>query len=485
MFGIPHVLILLIRSNCADDVTMQAKSFRIVTGSGSGSSSEAYDAQSSAAGPASSHITGGQGGAVAVSTSLKRKREPDMLSPVDQVLPVAAARHLVPPLNPTHPPRANSFHADNSPAKKMRGLFTLRRVVDRKLESQSGDVEVGPQVKVVNKELRDVRRQETHDDSNAFSGLPPKSTSADASSPPTSDAPSGSLREPQDKPLSPDTSTIPFETEGASGTVRRTSRLRKPAQPVSSMDVFGSPDVRPLQPRRKAHTSTQPDTSGFSGMSAVALKALTSSNTAKNQKYLAAKLETEVIRKEGARPDSPMVKVRTVSQREKEEKSKQRKERAERRARRIEDGSGSLSDTDRQSDHEDSSLIADDWDGSQCDLYPRKHRRGPGDDEDYETPEKWDRPTKRPKFSDGEAEREGKKKQVKWDRGLSTMIYLDEVQLGARSYQNQDIIKKGCLTQTAKVSSNAEFSCLTCNQFYTDTPFGYPWEPPRCKCSSD
>jgi len=65
-------------------------------------------------------------------------------------------------------------------------------------------------------------------------------------------------------------------------------------------------------------------------MSAVALKALTFSNTTKNQQYF-AQVETEVIRKLGARPESPTTKVRTIMERQREEKGKERKERAARR----------------------------------------------------------------------------------------------------------------------------------------------------------
>ncbi|KAJ6630782.1 hypothetical protein B0H10DRAFT_2160172 [Mycena sp. CBHHK59/15] len=180
-------------------------------------------------------------------------------------------------------------------------------------------------------------------------------------------------------------------------------------------------------------------------MTAVALKALTSSNTTKNQKYLAAKLETEVVRKEGARPESPAVKVRTIAQREQDEKGTQRKTRAERRARRSEDG---MSETEGQSEAADSSFMdcSDDTESSPL----RRHRRGPGDEEDYETPQ-LSRATKRTRSDSGSGdEGEVEKKRVKWDRGLSTAIFLDEVQPRTKARRDENVIKKGCLAPTAK-----------------------------------
>jgi hypothetical protein len=181
-------------------------------------------------------------------------------------------------------------------------------------------------------------------------------------------------------------------------------------------------------------------------MSAVALKALTSSNTNRNQRYLAAKLETEVVRKEGARPESPAVKIRTIAQREQEEKGIQRKTRAERRARRSDDG---LSETDEAGE---SSMYSDGADSSPL----RRHMWGPGDEEEYESP-KVNRPAKRMREGSGsDGEEEGEKKRVKWDRGLSTTIFLDEVEPRTKARPKEDMIKKGCLTPKAKVIDNRE-----------------------------
>jgi hypothetical protein len=182
-------------------------------------------------------------------------------------------------------------------------------------------------------------------------------------------------------------------------------------------------------------------------MSAVALKALTSSNTLRNQRYLAAKLETEVVRKPGARPESPAVKIKPTLQRQRDVKGKERKERADRRARR---GDGRIgegqSDTDRQSDIGDSSAadFDSDWDDQSSSPLRKRHKRAPGDEEDYETPLR----TRVREEDDAEA---AEKRRVKWDRGLFTTIYLDEVTVGARRPPKENIATKGCLAATAKV----------------------------------
>ncbi|KAJ7097946.1 hypothetical protein B0H15DRAFT_773040 [Mycena belliarum] len=224
------------------------------------------------------------------------------------------------------------------------------------------------------------------------------------------------------------------------GSLRRTTRLRKSLFPASA----GS--TQPLPTRRKVSRQEPPSSGAFAGMTAVALKALTSSNTNRNQKYLAAKLETEVVRRDGARPESPAVKIRTIAQREQEERSTQRKARAARRARRSDDG---LSETEGLSDIGNSSamdLYSDDVDSSPV----RRHRRGPGDEEDYETP-KVGRSAKRPS-SHSPSNEEGQvgKKRVKWHRGLSTAVFLDEVEPGTKARPKENVVKKGCLAPTAK-----------------------------------
>ncbi|KAI9466192.1 hypothetical protein BJY52DRAFT_1112495 [Lactarius psammicola] len=157
-------------------------------------------------------------------------------------------------------------------------------------------------------------------------------------------------------------------------------------------------------------------------MSAVTLKALTNTNTTRNQHNLAAILETEVIRKPGNRPGSPGTKVRTIDEKRKLEQGKERRERAERRARRASEP------------QEDSSLTSED----EANLplgpngRPLRHRRGPGDEEDYESPE---RPSTRARIDEeGKPGEEVEAKTVRWDRGLFTMIYFDDLPLQSRTY---------------------------------------------------
>lgn len=187
-------------------------------------------------------------------------------------------------------------------------------------------------------------------------------------------------------------------------------------------------------------------------MSLTALKDLTVSNTVRNQKYLAAKLETEVVRREGVRPESPAVKVRTVVQKQQEEKDKQRAERANRRARRSgEIGSSDIegfSDAGYSSPCEDANMA----DGTNP--LPR-HQRGAGEDDDYETPERHHRHKKRTRLFDDVdiMETSGSiepKRRVKWDRGLFTTVYIDEVKLGSRETLKENRSLKGILAPTAK-----------------------------------
>ncbi|KAH7916067.1 hypothetical protein BJ138DRAFT_1053698 [Hygrophoropsis aurantiaca] len=236
-------------------------------------------------------------------------------------------------------------------------------------------------------------------------------------------------------------SSPPREVTESSSQTRRPARTRKTApRPVA--DVFGA-TTRQVQPRRKPPVSRS-DGDGFQGMSAVALKALTNSNTTKNQQFL-VKIETEIIRKDGVRPESPTTKVRTILQKQREERDKQRQERAERRARRSEDGPN-LSDTEGMSEFGDHSFLGHDENDSPRD----KYRRGPGDDEDYETPEKHERPIKRLRFGEGSEEETGEKKRVKWHRGLSTTIYLDELHPKPKARPKDLVIGKGCLAPAIK-----------------------------------
>lgn len=234
------------------------------------------------------------------------------------------------------------------------------------------------------------------------------------------------------KPQLKSESIVPDNTPTSdTSSLRRTTRSRRTAVSEGSS--------RPRPTRRKPASSRMDDV--FSGMSITALKDLTTSNTTRNQQYLFAKLETEVVRKEGIRPESPVVKF---VQRETDDKMKERAERAIRRARRS-SGDMASSDIEGCSDVGYSSPC-EDCSGESSHRPLTKHQRGPGDESDYETPERKAKLFVEADYQDGEPER-----RVKWDRGLFTSVYLDEVKLGTRQPLKENRSLKGILAPTAKV----------------------------------
>lgn len=226
---------------------------------------------------------------------------------------------------------------------------------------------------------------------------------------------------------------------------RRTSRTRKPAQQQYVLDVFsGNTSTRPPPARRKPQPRMEGD--GFMGMSATALKALTASNTTKNQQTVAV-LTTEVIRKEGSRPESPTVKARTILQKQRDEREIRRGERAQRRARMSKEAS----DTEGQTELGDQVSPSARADHDENDYgMPLKHRHGPGDEEDYETPERPERIIE-PVRLEGADTKVKPVKQVKWHRGLSAAVYLDEVDPRRKSLPKDGVVARGCLAPTSKV----------------------------------
>ena len=267
------------------------------------------------------------------------------------------------------------------------------------------------------------------------------------------------------EPSTREQSSLDQDTGGDEPSIRprRTSRARKPAQQQYVLDVFnGNTSTRPPPTRRKPQSRIDGDC--FMGMSATALKALTSSNTTKNQQTVAV-LATEVIRKEGLRPESPTVKARTILQKQRDERDVRRKERAQRRAQVSEEGLRGK-DAEEQTELDDrASLSAGaDHDENECSM-PRKHRRGPGDEEDYETPERPER-TIEPLRFEGVERKIKPVKQVKWHRGLSTAIYLDEVDPKPKSLPN-NVVVSGCLAPTSKVA----VMCSIAVQTRVNSPF--------------
>lgn len=213
---------------------------------------------------------------------------------------------------------------------------------------------------------------------------------------------------------------------------RRTTRSRRGPSALLEEAVFCATSSSPSRPPPRKRLP--PDSSGFAGLSIAALKNLTTDNTAKNQK-VASLLETEIVRREGKRPESPAVKLRTVAEKALEEKTKKREERAQRRAKRSDSGEF------EQPDANDLTLEEAD-----------RHRRGAGDEEDYKTPERPVQPLK-PLEAGGPEEIElaaVKERRVQWDRFLFTAVFIDEIPEKRLRHPDQNL-GKGCLSQAAKV----------------------------------
>jgi hypothetical protein len=370
-------------------------------------------------------------------TNLKRKRG-EKVSPSEKIIVFRQVTSGPPPSHPSYRPPAP---ADTRPAKKTQPL-TIRKAVDRSLgDRQDQDAGQAPP------EARTVKDQ---DDPEV-----PSSGSAAVNPTPADSRETGDTAPSFPDPLTA-TSTGSTAAEGVAlkdSDNKRPSKARRTrspriAQSSAGSDVFGRVN---LPPRRRAnpHPSLR-DYDIFSGMSAMELKTLTSANTAKNQKYLAAKLETEVIRKEGVRPDSPTVKMKTILQRQEEERERQRQERAERRARRSDEFWIPLVPDDENSPRIEVVNALCNGTGQEDGgaAKRQKHRRGPGDEEDYESPDKPER-TKR---AVGGEDEPGEEKRVKWDRGLFSTIYLEDVHPRTRARPHDGLIKKGCLARTGKVS---------------------------------
>ena len=249
--------------------------------------------------------------------------------------------------------------------------------------------------------------------------------------------------QPTTPPSELDTSSSNRPPDSLSLSLTRITRSRR--NPQATSDVFGP--VRPLQQRRRRAAETSGEGT-FSSMSALALKALTTTNTAKNQHNLVAVLETEIVRKPGNRPESPTTRVKTIEEKRKLEQGQGRKERAERRARRSSDF------------RDDSGLTSDDEDSLPLgpDGQPIRHRRGPGDEEDYESPERIGRPGKRARIH--ETEEPGEEvavKNVRWDRGLYTTVYFDDLPLQSRASEKSQApatSTRGALAGSAKVTAH-------------------------------
>lgn len=264
-------------------------------------------------------------------------------------------------------------------------------------------------------------------------------------------------------PAPPASAEPPTEPAARQPSTRRSTRPRR-GTTTATTDVFGS--VAPTStaratPRRRGPLPSE--LSGpFAGMSALALKTLTSANTTRNQQQVVT-IRTEVVHREGNRPDSPTTRVRSSLEQQKE----MRQERAERRARRSAGsdlelgpesggagaGEGEANATEDKDRAGDVGTMSVDEEG-----LPVKHRRGPGDEEDYETPPRSERPIKRLRLDGGEDEegegemlRDALAKRVKWNKGLYTTVFLDDTPPSPKWNTNAVPSSKSCLTPAAKV----------------------------------
>ncbi|PBK78130.1 hypothetical protein ARMSODRAFT_1077731 [Armillaria solidipes] len=375
----------------------------------------------------------GLGHSMPTTTNLKRKRGPDPLSSPSR--PVSTVVRQV-------PRRITSSSPTRKPSQRTLKLHLVSGNDSRLRPTESPAPALPPSPR----NIENVQQ---------LSGTPPVENSA------VTDAlPSPSAEPSSESAQLVDTSSpvAPPVPEPPPPGVRRTTRVRKSIHP--GIDLFSRPsDAPPPRPRPRKPRVEDPL---FAGMTSIALRHLTSSNTVKNQVYLAATLETEIIRKEGARPESPIMKARTVSQKEADEKGRLRKERAERRARR-------LNGENQEDEEENLSTLEEDDDYDQLDSSPvraGRHRRGPGEEEDYVTPV---RPPPMKERLAEEADARGKK-HVKWDRGLSTAIFVDELKLQNINVPKESDIKKSCLAPTAKVNNVVLLICVILDMFIQTIP---------------
>ncbi|KAF9477387.1 hypothetical protein BDN70DRAFT_881294 [Pholiota conissans] len=394
------------------------------------------------------------------STILKRKREPEKASPAKPRI-IMLRQVPVLPVQPTEPApavqvAAPSTAAGTAASKAKKAPVRIRRVMDPEPlaivaqasppeQSKQCEAEADPTVKTT---------LQSTEPPPSLRVSPPLAQNSNTDLPPGSPMAQDPPAEPQVAPDPPNEedivvsrppSTATTSNDAGASSLRRTTRSRRTA---INQDVFQEGSSRTTSTRRKTQAFRSDDI--FSGMSITALKDLTVSNTVRNQKYIAAKLETEVIRKEGIRPESPAVKIRTIVQRQQEERDRERAERANRRARRSGEDMAS-SDIEGSVDVGSSSApddqISEDDDGNGR----VRHMRGAGEDDDYETPEIY-RHLKRTRLfgESGEEMEVERRRRVKWDRGLFTTVYLDEVKLGSRQTLKENRALKGILAPTAK-----------------------------------
>ena len=215
--------------------------------------------------------------------------------------------------------------------------------------------------------------------------------------------------------------------------------------------LLSGPSQALLKKSRKPPTNRSAATSGLPA-DAASLRQLTNKHTEHNQVYAFSVVETQVILKEGKRPPSPTTRVKTMLEKRKQDESgdKARGERAARRAERRE--GGSLDGVSEASGSAAASEIGNFEDDEESPA--KKHPRGPGEEEDYETPM---RRTKRAREEDSESDSDAGrgKKRVKWDKELQQRFEfvedgnLDNVRKGAQAARTKPA-SKGILVGTVR-----------------------------------
>ena len=326
------------------------------------------------------------------------------------------------------------------------------------------------------RDLLDGSEQDNNSDTRPIATNPPNSkprgenplVDADTASTVTTLSREPTLDElPDISTLRPET-PVPFESGPE---LRRTTRARKPY----GSDTFGIPSTsraalkRVPTPLTRTTSMVQGEgtlySKGFSRstthtpqegfpLNPRQLQALTDANTLRNQTYL-ADLHRKVVRRYGPRPGSPSTKIRTIMEKSREERSKEREARAERRRRREQGSNMSASSECDYMDLPSSPIL----DKEPLDTGPlMKHARGPGDEDDYETPV---RPT-----TTNQVDPNKVAKTVKWDRGLARTISdwaAEQIATKAREEAKAEAIRKGCLVRDRAVCMP---STLLVSSFY-------------------
>ncbi|RPD66072.1 hypothetical protein L226DRAFT_608984 [Lentinus tigrinus ALCF2SS1-7] len=486
-------------------IVTKAKPLRIVNvGSSSGSSSDEGPGSSAAPKRAAAPVSTSRRALTAQSSTsissetvlghgVKRKREPEtsgatpggqqvlvmrkvvpgMFNKGKEGVPAPSSRNFssvgqttpISPLKPTGPIKARSaldWKKPQAESKPPPTALVLSRVEESSMKRMPVEPVPSPVVIEPHSEHARETREPTPPPSTHPPEIVPVHPPITVQAPSSASVPPEGLPDRTFTPLSAPTPTPPTEQTSTSQTQRRSTRSKRSQAPTT--DVFGSvvstSFTRSSQTRRRGPLPSE--TAGpFAGMTALALKTLTSANTIRNQQQVVT-IQTEVIRKEGPRPDSPTTRVRSALEKQKEERVQQRKERAERRARRS---AGSDLDIpppesatdvgmamDGESDGVDASFTSVDCDADEA--APTRHRRGPGDEEDYETPQRPERPAKRGRFEGGEndtaKEKDPPEKRVKWDKGLHTTIILHNTPPKPKWNTKAVPLKQTCLTPAAK-----------------------------------